>query len=164
MGARTCRAFRANPQFEWLALSYSQLVEQGLGLFQIERVEAFGEPSVDRSEKIAGLIPLALIAPEAGHAHRRAEFKYWRLLVAGDHIRLRKGLFRRNHVGGVNLDISSPRNRCASASNERCPVCSIKASCAFSVAKLASVWPELDSSSASKIEKCFERTDTACVH
>jgi hypothetical protein len=35
-----------------------------LGLFQIERVEAFGEQVVDRSEKLAGLIPLALIAPE----------------------------------------------------------------------------------------------------
>jgi hypothetical protein len=33
-----------------------------LGLFQIERVEAFGEPAVDRSEKLAGLIPLTLIA------------------------------------------------------------------------------------------------------
>jgi hypothetical protein len=33
-------------------------------LLQIARVEAFGKPTVDRSEKIAGLIPLALIAPE----------------------------------------------------------------------------------------------------
>ena len=38
---------------------------------QIERVEALGEPAVDRSEKIAGLIPLALIAPEPRHAPRR---------------------------------------------------------------------------------------------
>jgi hypothetical protein len=35
-----------------------------LGLFQIERVEAFGEPAVDRSEKLARRIPLALIAEE----------------------------------------------------------------------------------------------------
>src|SRR5271169_428537 len=34
-------------------LSGVQLIEQCLGLFQIERVEAFGEPAVDRSEKIA---------------------------------------------------------------------------------------------------------------
>jgi len=39
-----------------------QLIKQGLGLLQIERVEALGEPAVDRSEKIAGRIPLALIA------------------------------------------------------------------------------------------------------
>ena len=32
--------------------------------------EAFGEPAVDRSEQIAGFIALALIAPEARHAHR----------------------------------------------------------------------------------------------
>jgi hypothetical protein len=41
-----------------------QFVQQRLSLFQIERVEAFGEPAVDWSEKIAGLVPLALIAPE----------------------------------------------------------------------------------------------------
>ena len=46
-----------------------QLLQQRLRLFQIERVEAFGEPAVDRSEKIAGLIPLPLIAPEPRHAH-----------------------------------------------------------------------------------------------
>ena len=44
-----------------------------LGLLQIERIEPFGEPAVDRCEKLAGLIPLALIAPEARHAHRRAQ-------------------------------------------------------------------------------------------
>ena len=41
------------------ALSYSQLVEQYLSLLQIGRVEAFTEPSVDRSEKIAGFGVLA---------------------------------------------------------------------------------------------------------
>ena len=50
-----------------------QLVEQGLGLLQVD-VEAFGEPAVDRSEKIPGLIPLAQIAKEPRHAHRRAQF------------------------------------------------------------------------------------------
>jgi hypothetical protein len=51
-----------------------QLIKQRLGLLQIERVEAFAEPVIDRSEKIAGLIPFALIAPEPRHAHRRAQF------------------------------------------------------------------------------------------
>jgi hypothetical protein len=32
-----------------------QLVEQFLSLFQIERVEAFGEPALDRGEKLASL-------------------------------------------------------------------------------------------------------------
>jgi hypothetical protein len=45
-------------------LSGVQLVEQRLGLLQIARVEAFSEPAVDRSEKIAGFIPLPLITPE----------------------------------------------------------------------------------------------------
>ena len=45
-------------------MSGVQLVKQRLGVLQIERVEAFGEPAVERSERIAGLIPLALIALE----------------------------------------------------------------------------------------------------
>jgi len=45
-------------------LSGVQLVEQGLGLLQIARIEAFGKPAVDRSEKIACLIAFALIAPQ----------------------------------------------------------------------------------------------------
>jgi hypothetical protein len=48
-------------------VSDGQLLEL-LSLLQIERIEAFGEPVVDRSEKLAGLIPLALIAPEPGEA------------------------------------------------------------------------------------------------
>jgi TolB-like protein len=43
------------------------LLQQRLCLFQIARVEAFGKPAVDRSGKIAGLIPLTLIAPEPRH-------------------------------------------------------------------------------------------------
>jgi hypothetical protein len=46
------------------SVSGAQPVEERLGLLQIARVEAFGEPAVDRSEKLACLIPLALIAPE----------------------------------------------------------------------------------------------------
>jgi len=49
-----------------------QRVEQRLGLLQIERVEAFGEPAVKRSKKIASRIPFALIAPKPRHAHRCA--------------------------------------------------------------------------------------------
>ena len=46
-----------------------QLIEQRLRFLQIECIEALGEPAVDRSEEIAGLIPLALIAPEPREAH-----------------------------------------------------------------------------------------------
>ena len=40
-----------------------ELLQARLGLLQVERVEAFGEPAVDRGEKIAGLTPPALVAP-----------------------------------------------------------------------------------------------------
>src|SRR5262245_28958261 len=43
---------------------------------------AFPEPAVDRSEKLACLIPPALIAPEPRHAHCGAEFPGFGLLLA----------------------------------------------------------------------------------
>jgi hypothetical protein len=53
-----------------LPYTYScrQRAEQGLGLLQIERVEAFSKPIMDRSEKIEGLVPLSLIAQKTCHA------------------------------------------------------------------------------------------------
>jgi len=44
-----------------------QLIEQRLGLLQVQRVKALGEPAVDRSEKFSGLFPLPLIAPQPRH-------------------------------------------------------------------------------------------------
>jgi hypothetical protein len=61
-----------------------QLAEQVLGLLQIERVEAFGEPAVDWRKKFAGLIPLALIAPESRHAHGRPQLPGLCLLLTRD--------------------------------------------------------------------------------
>ena len=61
-------------------ISNDQLLEQRLSLFQIARVEPFGEPAVDGSKQIASLIPLALIAPEPRHARCGAEFPGFHLL------------------------------------------------------------------------------------
>ena len=55
-------------------LSGVQFLEQDLGLLQVERVKAFGEPAIDRGEEIASRITLALIAPQPRHAHRRPQF------------------------------------------------------------------------------------------
>jgi hypothetical protein len=55
------------------SLSVVQLVEQGLSLFQVARVEAFGEPAVDRAEKIASFLRHPLVTPEPRHAHRPAQ-------------------------------------------------------------------------------------------
>jgi hypothetical protein len=43
----------------------AKLVQQRLGLFQILRVEALGEPVVDRSEERARFLPLALALPQS---------------------------------------------------------------------------------------------------
>jgi hypothetical protein len=53
----------------------SQCVEQCLGLLQIERIEPFSEPAIDRGEKIASLIPFALTAPPSGPKVRIASAK-----------------------------------------------------------------------------------------
>src|SRR4029077_3482701 len=62
--------------------SSSELVQQRLRLFQIARVESFGEPTIDRSEKLASFVPLTLVVPEPRHAHGGAEFPRFRLLSA----------------------------------------------------------------------------------
>src|SRR5438270_112104 len=61
-----------------------QLVEQRPCFFQVLCVEAFGEPAVDRREKVAGFGGAALVAAELGEAHRRAQFPKPGLLLHGD--------------------------------------------------------------------------------
>src|SRR5262249_60091117 len=51
-----------------------QLIEQSLCLLQVQGIEPFGEPVVDRCKKIASLVPLALFAPQPRQAHRRPQF------------------------------------------------------------------------------------------
>src|SRR4029077_20354611 len=50
-----------------------QFLKQRLRFLQIERVEAFGEPPVHRSEDIAGFVAFPLITPEAGEVHGGTE-------------------------------------------------------------------------------------------
>jgi hypothetical protein len=52
------RAYKANTGLR------RQLFEQRFSLFQVERVETFGEPAVNRGEKFASLITFALIAKQ----------------------------------------------------------------------------------------------------
>src|SRR5215468_2803358 len=61
-----------------------QLVEQCLGVDQVARIEALGEPLVDRGEEIARFGALALIAPEAREARRGAQLERAGALLAGD--------------------------------------------------------------------------------
>jgi hypothetical protein len=69
------------------------LTEQNLGL-QVERIETLGEPTVDRSKKVAGLISLALIAPKLCHPYRRAQFPRLCLLPTRNPERALKIRFR----------------------------------------------------------------------
>ena len=45
------------------APSLRQLVEERLGLLQVQRVKALGEPAVDRRQQLVGFGPPSLLAP-----------------------------------------------------------------------------------------------------
>src|SRR5438874_4460607 len=59
-----------------------QLGEKRLRLLQVGRVEALGEPAVDRGEQFLRLGPPALLAPQPREARRGAQLQRFRLLSA----------------------------------------------------------------------------------
>src|SRR5262245_37395434 len=61
-----------------------QFLEQRFGFDEVARVEAFGEPGVDRGEEVARVRTLALIAPQAREARRGAQLERAVALLAGD--------------------------------------------------------------------------------
>src|SRR4029077_13960751 len=65
-------------------LASCEFLQQRVGVEQIARVEAFGEPAVDRGEEGARFGALALIAPQAREARRGAQLERARPLLAGD--------------------------------------------------------------------------------
>ena len=78
-----------------------EFVEQRLCVFEIRRVEAFGEPSVDRREKVAGFGGAALVAAEPGEARSGAQFPELGLLLLGD----AQG-FAIQYLGGLRLPLT----------------------------------------------------------
>ena len=64
--------------------SSCQLVEQRLCLFQIGCVEAFGEPAIDRLEKIAGFGGATLVAAEPRETRSGAQFPKLSFLLLGE--------------------------------------------------------------------------------
>ena len=65
-----------------------QPLQQRLRLLQIARIEALGEPAVDRSEKFASSLPFSLITPEPRHARGCAKFPGLSLLLTCNRERL----------------------------------------------------------------------------
>ena len=78
----------------------------------------FSEPAVDRSEKLASLLPLTLVAPEPRHAHRRAQFPGLCLLLTRDRERTLEIRFRFRRIRFRRLSSAiSPAIRLTSASH-----------------------------------------------
>jgi hypothetical protein len=142
---RTCRAFRASPQevrsLKWrntggvdtekgdetsncYADKFSalrQFVEQCLFLFQIQGIKALSEPATNWSEKLASLIPLALITPEPRNAHCRAKFPGLRLLLTRDRERSFKyaSAFAASPCS-AHISSAIPRNQCQEGYVDSC--------------------------------------------
>src|SRR5262245_12192318 len=70
------------------------LIEQRLRVDQVARVEAFGEPGVERGEEGARGVAFTLIPPEAGEAGGGAQLGRFRLLPARDVEGAQETLFR----------------------------------------------------------------------
>jgi hypothetical protein len=73
-GGKLPAVSRMNARMACCPASGRQFVEQGLGIFQVEHLESLGEAAIDRCQKIAGLVSLALIAPQPRQAHRCPQF------------------------------------------------------------------------------------------
>jgi hypothetical protein len=59
-------------------------MEQRCCLLQVGRVEALGEPAIDRRENVARFLVAALVVAEPGEARGGAQLPELRLLLRGD--------------------------------------------------------------------------------
>ena len=78
---------------------------------QIGRVEAFGEPAVNRREKVAGFGAPVLLAPQPGSARGQPQFKKAGALAACDVEPLFDGLFKRAVRCGLSASWRVPNGR-----------------------------------------------------
>jgi hypothetical protein len=69
-------------------LGTGDLIKQCFCLLQNRRIEAFGEPDIDRRQQVAGLATLTLIDPKASEADGGTQFKGFCTLPLGDSERL----------------------------------------------------------------------------
>jgi len=63
---KTSARWFTNLNLQASAIPSPQLVEQRLGVLQHRRVETFGEPAVDRGEKMVGFRAVTLVAAQPG--------------------------------------------------------------------------------------------------
>src|SRR5215469_5675906 len=68
--ARDIAEFARRLRVETRNRSSHQFVQQRLGIFEVRRVETFGEPAVDRRQKVSGLFATTLFAPDPNDTHR----------------------------------------------------------------------------------------------
>src|SRR6266436_409628 len=92
IGNRSRRSARAMPQ------GSPQLVQQRLRLLKVGRVEAFGEPAVDRHEDIAGFGAPALVVPKAREVGGGAQFPPLGALLLSGGYRLAKACISKIQV------------------------------------------------------------------
>ena len=126
--------------------------QQSTGVTKIWRDQAFRKRATDRRQDAQRSGPLALVAPEAGR----------RMAARSSNVRARcrwatASADRKAASATTSLEVpdrrnSSPRWRCISASNQRCPVRSISTCSSSSKEIAASGLPASPSISASNTE------------
>jgi integrase len=75
-----------------------QLLEQRLGLLQIERLEAFGEPAIDRSEQSAGA---SSRLPWSRHSRAIAQYEAYHAIGTKARLAFALGYFTMQRRGDV---------------------------------------------------------------
>src|SRR5439155_10695148 len=83
---RKRRDHATSTSITYLAIDHRlpQVLQQRPRVLQVARVEAFGEPGVERGEERAGRVTLALALPEPRQAGGRAQLERLGLLPPGD--------------------------------------------------------------------------------
>ena len=145
------KSYQLRPVFE--PLGSGKFVEQILCRLQDRRVEALGEPAVDRREKITRFMSSTLVAPEPGEGCGRTQFPNPGALLAGHTEGTAERGLGFGRVTGVLAMSASALRRCSSGSNHRSPVASTIARASPSTAKASFQSPAFVRSSASKPRK-----------
>jgi hypothetical protein len=83
MGSTPTAVSGCNPPRDSSAFALREFLQQHLGLLEVSRVKALGEPAVDRRQQLVGCCALALALPQPAQAQRRAQLQGLRLLTAG---------------------------------------------------------------------------------
>ena len=127
-----------------------ECLQQRLGLLEVGRVKALGEPAIDRRQQLVGFGPLALLLPQAARlmaARSSQDLACWRRAMA-------RACWKQASAwaasGTAWRSSKAPWSRYASASRSPWPLASISVRASASRRSPSSTWPTCPAVSASR--------------